>query len=53
VPRYASMPRDAKGWAVFDLQRAAQARELEPPAEELARITEAYRRALAEDPPPD
>src|SRR5262245_8327470 len=25
VPRYRAMPLDAKGWSVFDLQRAAQA----------------------------
>ena len=51
VPRYATMPRDAKGWAVFDLQRAAQAGEIEPPPQEVARVTEAYRLALASDPP--
>src|SRR5215469_325425 len=28
VPRYASMPKDAKAWAVFDLQRAAKAAEI-------------------------
>jgi len=52
VPRYASMPRDAKAWAVFDLQRAAQAGELELPSEEVARVSAAYRAALAERPPP-
>jgi diadenosine tetraphosphate (Ap4A) HIT family hydrolase len=52
VPRYATMPLGAKGWAVFDLQRAAQAGELEVPEAEVARVTEAYRLALASDPPP-
>jgi diadenosine tetraphosphate (Ap4A) HIT family hydrolase len=51
VPRYASMPRDAKAWAVFDLQRAAQAGELEIPHAEVARVTEAYRVALGARPP--
>jgi diadenosine tetraphosphate (Ap4A) HIT family hydrolase len=47
VPRYASMPKDAKGWAVFDLQRAAQAGEVTTDAAEVARIEAAYREALA------
>jgi diadenosine tetraphosphate (Ap4A) HIT family hydrolase len=47
VPRYASMPRDAKGWSVFDLQRAAGAGEVSVSASEVARLSEAYRRALA------
>jgi diadenosine tetraphosphate (Ap4A) HIT family hydrolase len=52
VPRYATMPLDAKGWAVFDLQRAAQAGEVEAKVAEVARVVEAYRLALASDPPP-
>jgi diadenosine tetraphosphate (Ap4A) HIT family hydrolase len=52
VPRYAAMPRDAKGWSVFDLQRAAQTGEIEPLVEENSRVLEAYRAALAKDPPP-
>jgi diadenosine tetraphosphate (Ap4A) HIT family hydrolase len=52
VPRYAEMPRSAKGWSVFDLQRAAQAGEIESPLAELARVTEAYRTALLQNPPP-
>jgi diadenosine tetraphosphate (Ap4A) HIT family hydrolase len=46
VPRYATMPRDAKAWAVFDLQRAAGAGEIEVDAVAAARINEAYRSAL-------
>ena len=47
VPRYATMPRDAKGWTVFDLQRAVGANELAVDPAEVARVAEAYRRALA------
>jgi diadenosine tetraphosphate (Ap4A) HIT family hydrolase len=46
VPRYASMPKDAKAWAVFDLQRAAQAREVVIDGGDVARIERAYRTAL-------
>lgn len=28
VPRYASMPKDARAWGVFDLERAAKAVEI-------------------------
>lgn len=53
VPRLASMPKGAKAWGVFDLQRAAAAGEI-PPADpaEVARVNEAYRAALAKAPPP-
>jgi diadenosine tetraphosphate (Ap4A) HIT family hydrolase len=47
VPRYASMPREARAWAVFDLERAAKAGEIAVDAAEVRRIAEAYRRALA------
>jgi hypothetical protein len=50
VPRYATMPREAKAWAVFDLQRAAGAGEIEVDAAEVSRINEAYRRALGDSP---
>ncbi len=50
VPRYATMAKDAKAWGVFDLQRAAAAGEITVDAAEVARISEAYRRALAEAP---
>jgi diadenosine tetraphosphate (Ap4A) HIT family hydrolase len=46
VPRYATMPRDAKAWGVFDLQRAAQAGELTVDPSEVARLEDAYRSAL-------
>jgi len=50
VPRYATMPRDAKAWSVFDLQRAVGAGELPIDRAEIARISEAYRRALVAAP---
>jgi diadenosine tetraphosphate (Ap4A) HIT family hydrolase len=52
VPRYASMPKEAKAFAVFDLQRAAAAGEIPVDAAETARIAEAYRRSLLASPPP-
>ena len=52
VPRYASMPKDAKAWGVFDLQRAAAAGEVVVPEADVGRIVEAYRRALQDRPPP-
>jgi len=53
VPRYAEMPRDARAWDVFDLQRAVQAGEI-PEADPLAtaRIHEAFAEALRREPPP-
>ena len=50
VPRYATMPRDAKAWSVFDLQRAVGAGEVAIDRAEIARVSEAYRRALAAAP---
>jgi diadenosine tetraphosphate (Ap4A) HIT family hydrolase len=47
VPRYATMPRDAKAWSVFDLQRAVAAGEVPVDRAGIERISEAYRRALA------
>jgi diadenosine tetraphosphate (Ap4A) HIT family hydrolase len=52
VPRYQHMPNDAKGWAVFDLQRAAAAREISVNEPEIARVTRAYADALSASPPP-
>lgn len=52
VPRYAAMPRDAKAWSVFDLQRAVGAGEVAIDLHAVADVSAAYRRALAEQPPP-
>lgn len=52
VPRYATMPRDARGWGVFDLQRAAAAGEIAPDPVAIARVAAAYARALADLPAP-
>lgn len=52
VPRTAAMPGDAKGWGVFDLERAARAGEIAVDLAEAARVAAAYARALAESPPP-
>jgi diadenosine tetraphosphate (Ap4A) HIT family hydrolase len=51
VPRYATMPKDAKAWGVFDLQRAAAAGEIQVDAAEAQRVQAAYRAALAKSPP--
>jgi len=52
VPRYATMPRDAKAWSVFDLQRAVGAGEVAIDRAEIARLSETYRQALAAAPRP-
>jgi diadenosine tetraphosphate (Ap4A) HIT family hydrolase len=52
VPRYATMPRDAKGWSVFDLQRAVGAGEVGVERAEVERISAAYRQALRDSPLP-
>jgi len=52
VPRYATMPKDAKAWGVFDLQRAAAAGEIPVDEAEAARVAAKYRAALVEKPPP-
>ncbi|MBM4437352.1 MAG: hypothetical protein FJ029_08980 [Actinobacteria bacterium] len=52
VPRYAQMAKDAKAWAVFDLQRAAIAGEISVDETEVRRIVAAYREALRKDPAP-
>jgi diadenosine tetraphosphate (Ap4A) HIT family hydrolase len=46
VPRYAEMPRDAKGWPVFDLERAARAGEIAEREAEMLDLVERYRIAL-------
>jgi len=52
VPRYPTMPRDAKAWSVFDLQRAVGAGEVAIDRAEVGRISDAYRQALATSPRP-
>jgi diadenosine tetraphosphate (Ap4A) HIT family hydrolase len=52
VPRFASMPNDAKGWSVFDLERAAKAGEIAVDVPEVERVIGAFRSALAAAPPP-
>jgi diadenosine tetraphosphate (Ap4A) HIT family hydrolase len=52
VPRYAAMPRDAKAWGVFDLQRAVGAGEIAIEREAVERVSAAYRNALRELSPP-
>ena len=52
VPRYAKMPKDASGWSVFDLQRAAAAGEVTVDPVDAGRIHAAYAEALRHDPPP-
>jgi diadenosine tetraphosphate (Ap4A) HIT family hydrolase len=47
VPRYAQMPKQARGWGVFDLQRAAAAGEIGADPAEVERISTAYAAALA------
>lgn len=47
VPRYATMPKNAKAWAVFDLERAAKAGEISVDPAEVSRVSEAYRLALS------
>lgn len=46
VPRYATMPLEARGWSVFDLQRAAAAGEVRIDPREVKRISAAYSAAL-------
>ncbi len=52
VPRYAQMPKDAKGWPVFDLERAAKAGEVQVDPVEVARVRLAFEDALKNAPPP-
>lgn len=52
VPRYAEMPKQAKGWPVFDLLRASGAGEIPIDDAEIARVRQAYAGALAASPPP-
>jgi len=51
VPRYATMPRDARAWSVFDLQRAVGAGEVTVDLAAVSRISAAYAEALRAAPP--
>ncbi len=51
VPRYEAMPKNAKGWEVFDLFRASAAGEIDVDADSVTRLTDRYREALKIDPP--
>jgi hypothetical protein len=46
------MPKEAKGWGVFDLERAAKAGEVQVDVAEVVRLTNAFRSALQGAPPP-
>lgn len=50
VPRLEVMPKDAKAWSVFDLERAAKAGEIPVDAGRVELVNTAYARALAENP---
>jgi diadenosine tetraphosphate (Ap4A) HIT family hydrolase len=50
VPRTPTMPKNATGWGVFDLERAARAGEHQVDDAEVRRVVAAYARALAENP---
>lgn len=51
VPRFERMPKDAKGWSVFDLERAAKAGEVVVDPADVARYTAAFAAALRNNPP--
>ena len=46
------MPKDAKAWGAFDLQRAAGAGEIQVDLAEVDRLTKLLRERLAASPPP-
>jgi diadenosine tetraphosphate (Ap4A) HIT family hydrolase len=52
IPRFERMPKEAKGWGVFDLERAAKAGEVVVDAADVARFRQAFRAALQSAPPP-
>jgi diadenosine tetraphosphate (Ap4A) HIT family hydrolase len=52
IPRFEQMPKDAKGWPIFDLERAAKAGEVVNDPTEVSRLTTAFRDALRAAPPP-
>jgi len=52
VPRTPQMPKDAKAWGVFDLQRAAGAGEITVDPAAVGAAVDRYRAALRAAPPP-
>jgi diadenosine tetraphosphate (Ap4A) HIT family hydrolase len=50
VPRYTEMPKGAKAWGVFDLERAAKAGEISADPRDVERVCEEYRLALLANP---
>ncbi len=52
VPRFERMPKEAVGWSVFDLERAAKAGEVVVDPADVAQFTAAYALALKSNPPP-
>lgn len=52
VPRSAEMPKGAKGWSVFDLERAARDGEIEIRDAEMLRVISEYRVLLSKRPAP-
>lgn len=52
VPRFRDMPKGARGWGVFDLERAAKEGEVTVDGAEVARLTAAFAAALQHSPPP-
>lgn len=52
VPRYETMPREAKAWSVFDLERAVKAGELPDATDEVQRISRLFVERLMRDPMP-
>jgi diadenosine tetraphosphate (Ap4A) HIT family hydrolase len=52
IPRYERMPKEAIGWSVFDLERAAKAGEVVVDPADVAQFNSAFRAALVVAPPP-
>ncbi|MEZ0313797.1 MAG: HIT family protein [Myxococcota bacterium] len=50
VPRYVTMPKGAKGWPVFDLQRAGKVGEIVVPSDRVEKISRAFAAALSQPP---
>jgi diadenosine tetraphosphate (Ap4A) HIT family hydrolase len=52
VPRYAEMPKGAKGMEVWDLHRATEQGEVKVDEKEVADVARRFSEALAKSPPP-